>query len=43
METEFQKVINYRGVDFECEIVDTAGQVGSKAITYRVSFLKRLM
>lgn len=27
METEFQKVVNYKGIDFECEIVDTAGQV----------------
>lgn len=26
IETEFSKIVNYRGTDFECQIVDTAGQ-----------------
>ncbi|KAF8192561.1 small GTPase superfamily [Pholiota molesta] len=26
IETEFSKIVNYRGTEFECQIVDTAGQ-----------------
>jgi hypothetical protein len=34
IETTFSKSINHNGVDYECEIIDTSGQVRSNIGVY---------
>lgn len=40
IEDTFQKIIKYKGVEYNCVIIDTAGQVNQQFFNFQSFFLK---
>ena len=39
IENTFTKSVNYKGVDYDCDIIDTAGQVSTRVLHVTLSIL----